>query len=193
MKIVLGSSSPFRKQLLEKLHIDFECCKPDIDESPKINEKPSQLVERLSSSKAIAVANHYSNALIIGSDQIAVFNELILGKPGTHRKAVEQLASFSEQQVQFITGLCLYNSKTRQLQYYQDITRVTFRKLNQSKIENYLNQEQPYQCTGSFKSEGLGIALFKSIESTDPNALIGLPVIKLVEMLNNEGIDILDC
>ena len=191
MKIVLGSSSPFRKSLLEKLQIEFECYSPDIDETPLANELPADLVKRLSIAKAIAVAKQYTDALIISSDQVAVFQQQLLGKPGSHENAVKQLTSFSAQSVQFITGLCLYNSQTKNYQYHQDITWVKFRHLDEELINNYLHKDKPYQCAGSFKSEGLGAALFQSIESKDPNALIGLPIIKLVEMLNNEGVNVL--
>lgn len=191
MKIVLGSSSPFRKFLLEKLQLEFECYSPNIDETPMNDEQPTELVKRLSVAKAIAVATQYTDTLVISSDQVAVHQQRLLGKPGSHENAVKQLASFSGQSVQFITGLCLYNSQTRDYQYHQDITLVTFRDLNSKQINNYLHKDKPYQCAGSFKSEGLGAALFQSIESKDPNALIGLPILKLVEMLNNEGIDVL--
>jgi len=191
MKLVLGSSSPFRKQLLHKLHLKFDCYSPDIDESHLNEESPAQLVQRLSLSKAEEVAKQAPDSLIIASDQVAVHKNNILGKPGNHENAVAQLTSFSAEAVHFITGLCLYNAVTRQHQYYQDDTYVIFRDLKQSEIHNYLQIEKPYQCAGSFKSEGLGIALFHSIESKDPNALIGLPLIKLVQMLNNEGVDVL--
>jgi len=191
VKIVLGSSSPFRKSLLEKLQIEFECYSPDIDETPLANELPADLVKRLSIAKAIAVAKQYTDALIISSDQVAVFQQLLLGKPGSHENAVKQLTSFSAQSVQFITGLCLYNSQTKSYQYHQDSTWVKFRHLDEALINNYLHKDKPYQCAGSFKSEGLGAALFQSIESKDPNALIGLPIIKLVEMSNNEGVNVL--
>jgi len=159
VKIVLGSSSPFRQALLKKLQLDFECCSPEIDESPIDNEMPSELVQRLSCAKAREVAKQYEKSLIIGSDQVAVFDDKILGKPGTHDKAVKQLASFSGKTVQFITGLCLYNSVTTKHQYHQDITEVKFRTLSHLEIEDYLKRDKPYQCAGSFKSEGLGIAL----------------------------------
>jgi len=190
-KIVLGSSSPFRKKLLKKLEIEFDCYSPDIDESHQEGESPEKLVQRLSCSKATAVAKQYPKALVIGSDQVALHNNKILGKPGSHENAIRQLSSFSAQTVHFLTGLCLHNSLTGQQQYYLDITLVRFRKLNTQDIQNYLLREKPYQCAGSFKSEGLGVALFESIESKDPNALIGLPVIKLVEMLGNEGLNVL--
>ena len=130
--------------------------------------------------------------MIIGSDQVAVFDNQILGKPGNHENAVMQLTKFSNHSVQFITGLCLFNSKTLDYQYHQDETWVHFRELSALQIEYYLKNDSPYQCAGSFRSEGLGCSLFRSIESSDPNALIGLPIIKLVEMLESEGIDVLN-
>ena len=191
MKIVLGSSSPSRKMLLEKLQIKFDCCSPDIDETENVAEKPADLVERLSIAKALEVAKQYPDALIIGSDQVAVHNQIILGKPGSHDNAVKQLTAFAGESVQFITGLCLYNAKTKNSQYYQADTWVKFRDLSKSQIDNYLHRDKPYQCAGSFRSEGLGAALFQSIENEDPSALIGLPLFKLVEMLDNEGVDVL--
>jgi len=129
--------------------------------------------------------------LIIGSDQVAVYDQQILGKPGNFEKAQKQLTAFSGQSVKFITGLCLYNTTTNNVQYKQDITWVRFRPLSASQIEQYLIKDEPYQCAGSFRSEGLGSALFRAIETNDPNALIGLPIINLVKMLENEGIDVL--
>ena len=192
MKIVLGSSSPFRKSLLENLCIEFTCCSPDIDESQMPGETPEQLVERLSIAKAKEVAKQFPIALIISSDQVAVHRNTVLGKPHTHENAVNQLTTFSGETVQFLTGLCLYNSQTQNTQYIQDKTSVQFRHLNQSQINKYLYKDTPYQCAGSFRSEGLGAALFHSIDSKDPNALIGLPIMNLVEMLAIEGVDILE-
>jgi len=192
VKIVLGSSSPFRKALLENLCIEFTCCSPDIDESEMPDETPEQLVERLSIAKAKEVAKQFPKALIISSDQVAVHRNSVLGKPHDHENAVKQLTAFSGESVQFLTGLCLYNSQTQNIQYIQDNTSVQFRHLTQSQINKYLYKDTPYQCAGSFRSEGLGAALFDSIESKDPNALIGLPIMKLVEMLATEGVDILE-
>ena len=192
MKLILGSSSPFRKSLLEKLLLEFETYSPNIDESSFEGESPSDLVKRLSIAKAEEIAKRNPNSLIIGSDQVAVFNNQILGKPGNHENAVIQLTQFSNQSVQFITGLCLFNSKTLEYQYQQDETWVHFRELSARQIEYYLKNDSPYQCAGSFRSEGLGCSLFRSIESSDPNALIGLPIIKLVEMLGADGIDVLN-
>lgn len=192
MKLVLGSSSVFRKQLLEKLQIEFDICSPDIDETPFENETPKELVKRLTLAKAKEVAKQYPDSLIISSDQVAVHQQQILGKPIVHDAAIKQLSAFSGDMVTFITGLCLYNSSTGQHQYHQDITLVTFKNLNQQQINGYLVKDQPYQCAGSFKSEGLGAALFESLETKDPNALIGLPIISLVKMLEKEGVDVLN-
>ncbi len=191
MNLILGSSSPYRKELLTKLLLDFECCSPDIDESQLLNEEPEALVKRLSIEKAREVAKKQSNALIIASDQVAVHRNKILGKPGNHTNAMQQLSGFSGQFVQFFTGLCVYNSETKHIQYHQDLTTVRFRELTAEQIDRYLRKDKPYQCAGSFRSEGLGCALFKSIESNDPNALIGLPLIKLTEFLENEGLEII--
>ena len=190
-QLILGSSSPFRKKLLHKLTQDFICISPEIDESQKPNESPEQLVERLSVEKAKAVAEQTDNALIISSDQIAIFNNRILGKPHTHERAVEMLSSFSGRMVRFETGLCLYNTETQSMQYRSVPTIVHFRNLSQASIEAYLHQDKPYQCAGSFQAEGLGIVLFDKLESSDPNALIGLPLIELTSMLLQEGYDFL--
>lgn len=191
MKIILGSSSPYRKILLQKLQLEFETCSPDIDEIQNADETPEQLVRRLSITKAEAVSVSFPDAMIISSDQVAVYDNKVIGKPGNHQNAVLQLRAFSGQSIQFITGLCLYNTQTRDYQYHQDSTLVRFRKLTDSQINDYLVKDQPYQCAGSFRSEGLGCALFKSIETSDPDALIGLPILKLVEMLAIQGIEVI--
>jgi len=191
VKLVLGSSSPFRKQLLSKLGLNFITCSPDIDESELDGETPEQLVKRLSIAKAVEVAKQHPDALIIGSDQIALFNQQVIGKPGNHENAVKQLTSFSGNDVEFITGLCLYNATTEKTQYHHHLTTVSFRQLSAEQIQHYLEKDQPYQCAGSFRSESLGFALFSGIKTSDPDALIGLPMIKLVEMLFLEGIDVL--
>ena len=189
--LVLASTSPFRRELLSKLGLPFATAAPDIDESPLPDEEPESLVKRLSLEKAKAVAADYPRALIIGSDQVACVDDKILGKPGSHQKAMQQLKLTSGKTVTFMTGLTLYdaasgNSKTR-----CETVRVHFRKLTDSQIDNYLQREQPYNCAGSFKSEALGIALFSKLECEDPNALIGLPLIRLIEMLGQFGVDVL--
>ena len=189
--LVLASSSPFRRQILDKLNLDYECHSPNIDESPLNNEQANQLVERLAIAKAQAVAETYPDALIIGSDQVAVINGNIVGKPHTHEKAVQQLKSASGNAVTFYTGLALHNSTTGNTQSEVVPFSVHFRELNDTMIENYLQAEQPYNCAGSFKSEGMGIALFEKLEGDDPNTLIGMPLIRLIRMLENENFPVL--
>ncbi len=188
-QLVLGSTSPFRRELLSRLGFDFITASPDIDETPKPNETPDSLVVRLAKLKASAVSSDHPEALIIGSDQVATIKGKILGKPGDHERAVNQLLLASGNRVTFSTGLCLLNSRTGKTQICCEPFHVYFRELTRSGIENYLKREQPYDCAGSFKSEGLGIALFRKMEGDDPNSLIGLPLIRLIDMLKNEGID----
>ncbi|MES9969905.1 MAG: nucleoside triphosphate pyrophosphatase [Candidatus Thiodiazotropha sp.] len=190
-QIILASSSPFRRELLSRLGVEFSSASPDIDESTRPNESPQGLVIRLAESKAKEVAKDHPTGLIIGSDQIAVVNGKILGKPGDHQKAMQQLMQASGKRVTFLTGLCLLNSETGQLQVCCEPFHVVFRVLQEREIENYLVKEKPYNCAGSFKSEGLGISLFERLEGDDPNALIGLPLIRLIAMLRNEGVDVL--
>ena len=189
--LVLGSTSPFRKAILEKLGLPFETDKPEVDETPLENESPETLVARLSEMKAAAVAARHPDALVIGSDQVAVIDGNILGKPGTHDKAVEQLRNASGKTVTFYTGLCLMNSITGNKQTEVVPFNVVFRELTDVQIENYLQKEQPYNCAGSFKSESLGITLFEKLEGDDPNTLIGMPLIRLTRMLENEGMPVL--
>lgn len=188
LKLVLGSSSPFRRELLGRLGLEFECFSPDIDESRLAGETPDELVKRLSEAKARAVATHYPHAMIIGSDQVAVIDHEILGKPGSHDKAREQLTRLSGRTVTFLTGLCLYNSAADRVQLDIIPFRVDFRDLTSDQIEHYLHKEAPYNCAGSFKSEALGITLFERMEGDDPTALIGLPLIRLTDMLAEEGV-----
>ncbi|WP_305000407.1 Maf family protein [Thiohalobacter thiocyanaticus] len=188
LTLVLGSSSPFRRELLERLGLPFECHSPDIDESARAGEAPRDLVARLSEAKARAVAQAWPQALIIGSDQVAVVDNEILGKPGNQEKARAQLARLSGRSVTFLTGLCLYNSASDRVQLDVIPYRVDFRSLTPEQIERYLEQEQPYNCAGSFRSEALGVTLFKRMQGDDPSALVGLPLIRLVEMLAEEGV-----
>lgn len=190
-QLVLASTSPFRKQLLEKLKLDFVTDSPDIDESRREGETPEALVARLAEQKAMAVAERHPNSLIIGSDQVAVNDHEILGKPGSHNKAIAQLKGVSGRRVTFLTGLCLYNSATGDSQVEVVPFGVVFRELTDSQIENYLKAEQPYNCAGSFKSEAMGIALFEKLEGEDPNTLIGLPLIRLIRMLEAEGVRVI--
>jgi len=187
--LVLASTSPFRKEILAKLGLDFDTASPNIDESPLENETPEQLVKRLAELKARAVADDFPAHLIIGSDQVAVIDGEILGKPHTHERAVEQLNNASGKTVRFYTGLCLYNSKTTSCQSEAVLFDVVFRKLTASQIENYLQAEKPYNCAGSFKSEALGITLFEKLVGDDPNTLIGLPLIRLVAMMEKQGLN----
>ena len=189
--LVLGSTSPFRKSILEKLNIPFQCAKPDIDETPQINESSVALVERLAIEKAKAVARQHPDALIIGSDQVALCDDEILGKPHNFENGVIQLKKFSGKTVMFYTGLCVYDSKTKKTLSIVEPFNVHFNVLSQQDIENFLHAEQPYNCAGSFKSEGLGICLFKKLEGNDPNTLIGLPLIQLVALLKEHGLDVL--
>ena len=190
-QLILGSSSPFRAELLAKIGLPFITASPDIDESSNLGETPEQLVKRLAEQKARAIAVQYSNALIIGSDQVAVVDGQILGKPGDHENAVKQLTASSGKTVRFLTGLALFNSQTQQMHSLVEPFEVCFNNLSLAQIEFYLHKEQPYQCAGSFKSEGFGISLFSKLSGEDPNSLIGLPLIKLIQLLAAEGIDVL--
>lgn len=190
-QLVLASTSPYRKNLLQRLGLRFETCAPNVDESILDNESPQTLVARLSEAKARAVADVFPNALIIGSDQVAVLDGNILGKPGNHQTATEQLRNASGKHVEFVTGLCLLDTRNNGCQTSVVPYAVVFRELSDSDIESYLQREKPYDCAGSFKSEGLGIALFERMEGDDPNALIGLPVIELCKLLTANGLNIL--
>jgi MAF protein len=188
--LVLGSTSPFRRELLQRLGLEFHIAAPQIDESRLAGESPERLVARLAVQKARAVADAYPDALIIGSDQVAEIDGEILGKPGTRENAIAQLLQASGRTVTFHTGLCLLNAASDTAQVFVEPFRVHFRALTRAQVERYLDREQPYGCAGSFKSEGLGISLFSRLEGDDPNALIGLPLIRLVEMLEKEGISV---
>jgi septum formation protein len=187
-KLILASTSPYRKMVLSRLNLSFDTFAPNVDETALPNELPATLVQRLSENKARAAHEIYPNALIIGSDQVAVLDEQILNKPLTHEKAIQQLQMCSGKQVDFLTGLCLLNTKTGRAQV--DIVRfsVLFRQLTISQIENYLRLDKPYNCAGSFKSESLGIILLERMMGSDPNSMIGLPLIRLVQMLEAEDI-----
>jgi MAF protein len=189
IQLVLASTSPFRRELLARLELPFVSAAPDVDETVQADETPQSLVKRLAEQKARAVATKFPHALIIGSDQVATLDDLILGKPGNYRRAFQQLALASGKKVTFFTGLCLFNSATDRCQIHCEPFHVHFRQLDGTTIQQYLNRERPYDCAGSFKSEGLGIALFERLQGDDPNALIGLPLIRLVSMLKDEGID----
>lgn len=189
MQIVLASTSKYRQQLLKRLQLAFVSDKAETDETPLAKESSLELSRRLSLAKAKNLSDKYPQHLIIGSDQCASIKGEFLSKPGDFETAFAQLSRCSEQGVEFHTSVCLYNSQSDTHQISTDITRVQFRKLSNAEIRRYLEIEQPYDCAGSFKCEGLGISLFQSIDNQDPNALIGLPLIELSRMLREEGIN----
>jgi len=191
MTLILASSSSFRRELLARLTIAFEVVAPNIDETPKPGETPQALVERLAVEKARVVARARRDALVIGSDQVAVHDGEIVGKPHTHDRAVAQLRKASGKSVTLYTGLALINAATGHTQCEVIPYRVVFRPLSDEQIERYLRKEQPYSCAGSVRSEGLGIALLERFEGDDPNTLIGLPLIRLVRMLEKEGVSVI--
>lgn len=186
--LVLASTSPYRRALLERLRLPFETAAPRVDERRNSSESPQVLVLRLAEAKARAIAETYRNALIIGSDQVACIGDEVLGKPGDREQAVAQLERASGRTLVFHTGLCLLNTMTGRAQTLVEPYRVHFRALTRQQIEGYLDREQPFDCAGSFKSEGLGIALFERFEGDDPNTLIGLPLIRLITLLESEGV-----
>ena len=189
-QLILGSSSTYRRQLLEKLRLNFTQVSPSIDEAPRHGEPANQLCSRLAHAKARALITQHPNCIIITSDQAAAVSGQILGKPYTRDNAIKQLEECSGKTVTFYTAVCVYDGKN-QLHEDMDTFEVEFRQLTQLQIENYIDEESPLDCAGSFKSEGLGIALFKQLRGTDPNTLIGLPLIKLVDLLAKAGINIL--
>ncbi len=191
MKLILASSSPYRRALLARLKIPFEAISPDVNETPLPDETPEKLVARLARAKTHKVAANHRDALVIGSDQAAVYNGKIVGKPHGHDQAVAQLQDASGRTVVLYTGLVLLNAATGKEQCEVVPYRVTFRKLTDELIESYLRKEQPYSCAGSVKSEGLGIVLLEKFEGDDPNTLVGLPLIRLVRMLENERVKII--
>ena len=189
--MILASTSPFRRDLLARLGLPFEVLAPDVNETPLSDEDPQTLVARLAELKARSIACREPTALVIGSDQVAVLDGQILGKPGSHERAVTQLTLSAAKTVTFYTGLCLANSDSGQAKVEVVPFRVVFRPLSREQIETYLSRERPYQCAGSFKSEGLGIALCERLEGDDPSSLIGLPLIRLIRMLEAEGVAVL--
>ena len=196
MSLILASSSPFRKAILEKLRIDFKAASPNINESRKNGESPFNLVNRLSKEKALELAKSHSG-LIIASDQVATLgngnneDDEIFTKPGSHENAFLQLKKSSGKTITFLTGLALLNTETLKIQTHVELFKVTFKQLSDNQILSYLNKEDVLNCAGSFKSEGLGIALFSNMEGSDPNSLIGLPTIQLIKMLAKENVHIL--
>ena len=189
--LVLASTSIYRSQLLSTLQIPFQTAAPDVDETPLAGESAEQTSYRLAQVKAQVVAKRFPDALIIGSDQVALLDGQQIGKPLTHDNAAIQLRTMRGKTVTFYTALSLLNAVSKEMQTEVAITKVSFRDLSDDAIERYLRKEQPYHCAGSAKSEGLGIALISRIQGDDPNALIGLPLIILVSMLENQGVRIL--
>lgn len=189
--LILGSSSIYRRELLERLRIPFTCVSPNVDETPTSNERPEQTALRLAQVKARKVAEAHPDALIIGCDQVATLDGVQMGKPLVHEVAVKQLQTMRGRMVTFHSALCLYNARTGLMQAENVIYEVHFKNLSDAQIENYLRLEQPYHCAGSAKSEGLGIAIIEKMVGDDPNALIGLPLIRLIHMLQNEGVPVI--
>ncbi|MBL4630254.1 MAG: septum formation inhibitor Maf [Paraglaciecola sp.] len=192
MHIILASSSLYRQAILKKLHLPFTCVSPNIDESALPSETISMQVERLAKNKALAIAQQkaHQDSYVIGSDQLVSFKGQVLGKPGDFSTAKQQLQMFSGQTVRFYTGLCLVHSAKNQMSHLVETFDVTSKTLTESQISTYLEIEQPYDCAGSFKCEGLGIALFESLDGRDPNTLMGLPLIALVDLFNAMSVDL---
>lgn len=190
-RLILASSSPYRQALLAKLGLPFEAAAPAIAETARAGETPAQLSKRLAEEKARALAARFPAHLIIGSDQVAMLDGAQLTKPGNHARTVAQLRTASTKAVEFFTSVCVLDSATGEALTDMDRTVVHFRPLTDSQIEGYVDKELPYDCAGGFKSESLGIALLEKIEGEDPNALVGLPLIRLVRLLEKFGVEIL--
>ncbi len=189
-RLILASTSKYRKMLLQRLAIPFECHAPQTDESAGLHEAPADLASRLATQKATAVANENPAAIVIGSDQLAVFDGRIIGKPGSHEAASQQLSSFSGRSIEFLTAVTVWCKETGFSEHHTDCTQVCFRTLQHDEIERYLRREKPYDCAGAFKAESLGIVLFESIISEDPTALTGLPLIQTAAMLRKSGLSV---
>jgi len=187
--LILASTSRYRRELLERLRIPFQAMSPETDETPLPGEPPAQLAERLALAKARALATRFPGAVVIGADQVADVDGVALGKPGTHERAVEQLRAMSGRAIVFQTALAVVRASTGFAQVQRAPVRVRFRTLSDAEIEFYLRTEQPYDCAGSAKCETLGIALLDAIESDDPTALIGLPLIRTSALLRAAGLD----
>jgi MAF protein len=187
-RLVLASTSPFRRELLGRLGLPFEVAAPNVDETRLPGESTQALVLRLSEAKARAIAASFPGSLIIGSDQVAVIDGEVLGKPGNRERAIAQLTRAAGRRVTFLTGLSLVDAASGRAHTLCEPFHVHFRALGAGQIARYVDREQPFNCAGSFKSEGYGIALFERLEGDDPTALIGLPLIRLVELLGREGI-----
>lgn len=189
--IILASSSRYRRELLQRLQLDFDCRSPDIDENAGDGESPWDLVRRLAEAKAVAIAGGCDEpALVIGSDQVAILDDEILGKPGTAEAAVQQLQHMRGCRIDFLTGLCVLNTDSASRRLDVVPYSIKFRQYSDAEIRRYLAAEQPFDCAGSFRSEALGITLAESMSGSDPTALIGLPLIRLCEMLRLEGIEL---
>ena len=191
MKIILASSSPFRKELLDRLHLDYECISPDVDERRMDTETPNDYVRRLAQLKALTVAVEHPDAVVIGSDQCAVIEGEILGKPGGFDAAFLQLKAAQGNTVTFNTGVCVKYLDGQFSEVDNVLFDVVFRNLSDEQITHYLKTEEPYHCAGSFKSEAYGISLFEKMQGDDPTALIGLPLIRLIKMLENAGVKVI--
>ena len=181
--LILASTSVYRRALLEKLALPFRCMAPHVDETPRQGESAEQLVQRLALEKAKAVASQNPGSWVIGSDQVCTINGMVVGKPDSESAAIAQLQAASGQRISFYTGLCLYDAAQARYQLLAEPFHVHFRSLSSGQIKRYIKAEVPFDCAGSFKSEGLGITLFRQLEGRDPNSLIGLPLIALVDML----------
>lgn len=181
--LILASTSVYRRALLEKLALPFRCMAPHVDETPRQGESAEQLVQRLALEKAKEVASQNPGSWVIGSDQVCTINGMVVGKPDSESAAIAQLQAASGQRISFYTGLCLYDAAQARYQLLAELFHVHFRSLSSGQIKRYIKAEVPFDCAGSFKSEGLGITLFRQLEGRDPNSLIGLPLIALVDML----------
>jgi septum formation protein len=185
-RLILASTSRYRREMLSRFGLPFDAVAPGVDETPLDGEAPLHLVQRLAAAKAAAVARAYPDACVIGSDQLAEFDGRALGKPGTPERAIEQLRAMSGREVTFLTALCVMRGE-HEVGVAVDRTVVRFRTLSQAEVERYVEAEQPLDCAGSFKSEGRGITLFDAIETVDPTALIGLPLIATARLLRDAG------
>lgn len=187
MNLILASTSRYRSELLLRLGLPFQTARPDVDETPFPNESPALLARRLAEAKARSVAKNFPHAWVIGSDQVAELDGQAIGKPENFERAADQLSAASGKTMHFYSAFCLLRMEPHKIIANTDITTVHFRRLNSTEIERYLHREQPYDCAGSFKAEGIGISLFDKIESSDPTGLIGLPLISLSKALRQAG------
>lgn len=186
-RIVLASSSPYRRELLGRLLDGFGCVTPDIDETPRAGEAARDLVRRLARRKAEVVSGEHPDALVLGADQLAVLDGHAIGKPGDHARAVEQLLAETGKTMLFLTAACVLDPRTRQRHEHTDVTEVRFRRFDRPLAEAYLRHDEPYDCAGSFRIEGAGVVLFESVSTDDPTALIGLPMIWVAGVLRELG------